>query len=71
MQDLGANWMRLTMSWGEIEQSGKGSYSRLDRYDTAFANAAATGAKRHRHGAHVPAVGVGPDEPRLASGRPR
>jgi polysaccharide biosynthesis protein PslG len=44
VQDLGANWMRLTMSWSEIEPNGKGSYSALDRYDTAFANAAATGA---------------------------
>ena len=44
VKDLGANWTRLTMSWREIEPNGKGSYSALDRYDTAFANAAATGA---------------------------
>ena len=39
VQDLGANWMRLTMSWSEIEQSGKGSYSMLDRYDNGVREA--------------------------------
>jgi beta-glucosidase/6-phospho-beta-glucosidase/beta-galactosidase len=45
VQDLGANWMRLTMSWNAVEQNGKGSYSMLGTYDAAFESAAATGAK--------------------------
>ena len=43
-QDLGARWMRLTMSWHDIETS-KGSYRGLAAYDTAISKAAASGAK--------------------------
>ena len=45
VEDLGANWMRLKMSWSDIEANAKGSYSMLGTYDTAFASAASTGAK--------------------------
>src|SRR5215212_5879554 len=44
VQDLGASWMRLTMSWHDIE-TAKGSYSMLSDYDAAISKAAASGTK--------------------------
>jgi polysaccharide biosynthesis protein PslG len=44
VQELGANWMRLTMSWADVEQT-RGSYSALSQYDTAIAKAANSGAR--------------------------
>jgi hypothetical protein len=45
VQDLGANWMRLTMSWSDIEPNAKGTYNMLGTYDAAFTSAATSGAK--------------------------
>ena len=44
VQDLGASWMRLTMSWHDIE-TAKGSYELLEDYDAAMEKAAASGTK--------------------------
>jgi hypothetical protein len=44
VQDLGANWVRLTMSWADVEQT-KGAYSSLSRYDTAITKAQSSGAR--------------------------
>ena len=44
VQELGAKWMRLTMSWHDIETSPD-SYSLLSHYDSAIAKAATSGAK--------------------------
>jgi polysaccharide biosynthesis protein PslG len=46
VQDLGAEWMRVTMAWHSIETS-KGTYSnnRLSHYDNALTKAAQSGAK--------------------------
>jgi hypothetical protein len=45
IQDLGAQWVRLTMSWADIEPQQKGSYAMLSHYDAAIASAAASGAR--------------------------
>ena len=45
--DLGAGWMRITMSWHDVEKKSKGSYSssELSRYDQAINKAQQSGAK--------------------------
>jgi hypothetical protein len=43
VQDLGAKWMRVTMSWSDVETS-KGTYS-PSHWDTAIAAAATSGTK--------------------------
>lgn len=44
VQELGAKWMRLTMSWHDIE-TGPDSYSLLGHYDDAIRRAAASGTQ--------------------------
>jgi hypothetical protein len=43
VRDIGAKWVRLRLSWADVEQS-KGSYS-AGQYDTAINKAASSGAK--------------------------
>jgi polysaccharide biosynthesis protein PslG len=44
VRDIGAEWVRLRLSWADVEQS-EGSYSGLDRYDTGIGKAADSGAR--------------------------
>jgi hypothetical protein len=44
VRDIGAQWVRLTISWADVEQT-KGSYSALSQYDSAITKAANSGAR--------------------------